>query len=179
VQQTFPTGKYDRLGDRLSDGLGSGAFTTTIALYTQTYLWMPNGRILRFRFNVAPAFSRSVNVKDASVYGTTSGFRGHANPGSSILLDAAGEYSLTRHWVLALDATYRHQANTLVNGYNLGRPVELIQLNSGSNDAFGLAPAIEYNWKQNLGVLLGVRLFPAGRNTPMTISPALAVNFVY
>jgi hypothetical protein len=98
VQETLPTGEYDRLGDRPSDGLGSGAFTTTIALYTQSYLWMPNGRILRFRFNVIPAFSRSVNVEDASVYGTTTGFRGYAQPGRSIFLDAAGEYSLTRQW---------------------------------------------------------------------------------
>ena len=179
VQETLPTGKYDQLGDRLSDGLGSGAFTTTIGLYTQTYLWMPNGRILRFRFNVIPAFSRSMNVKDASVYGTTGGFRGHAKPGSSIFLDAAGEYSLTRHWVLALDATYRHQDNTSVSGYNLATPTAPILLNSGSSDAFGLAPAIEYNWNQNLGILFGVRLIPAGRNTPVTISPALAVNFVH
>src|SRR5690348_4368615 len=34
VQETLPTGKYDQLGDRLSDGLGSGAFTTTVALYS-------------------------------------------------------------------------------------------------------------------------------------------------
>ncbi|MGA8638565.1 MAG: transporter, partial [Candidatus Sulfotelmatobacter sp.] len=31
VQETFPTGKYDRLGDR-PNGLGSGAYTTTLAL---------------------------------------------------------------------------------------------------------------------------------------------------
>src|SRR5262249_47935203 len=32
LQQTFPTGKYDRLGTRPSDGLGAGAHTTTVAL---------------------------------------------------------------------------------------------------------------------------------------------------
>lgn len=36
VQESLPTGKYDRLG-RSSDGLGSGAYTTTLALYTQSY----------------------------------------------------------------------------------------------------------------------------------------------
>lgn len=40
VQETLPTGKYDRLGDRPSDGLGSGAYTTTLALYSQTYVWL-------------------------------------------------------------------------------------------------------------------------------------------
>src|SRR5713101_3510882 len=36
VQEALPTGKEDRLGNRPSDGLGSGAYTTTLALYSQT-----------------------------------------------------------------------------------------------------------------------------------------------
>jgi len=179
VQETFPTGRYDHLGDRTSDAFGGGAYTTTIALYTQTYLWLPNGRILRMRFNVAPAISNDVNVQDASVYGTSTGFRGHAHPGSSVFVDAAWEYSVTRNWVLALDATYRYAGNTPVTGYNISDGNAPVQLNSGSSDAFGLAPAIEYNWKRNIGFLLGTRIFPAGRNTSATITPAIAINFVH
>lgn len=180
VQETFPTGKYDRLGNRPSDGFGSGAYTTTVALFSQTYFWLPNGRILRMRLNVLPAFSSSANVQDVSVYGTAAGFRGHARPGNSIFVDAAWEYSLTRRWVLALDATYRHQGNTVVTGYDiLGPSPARIQLNSGPSDAFGLAPAIEYNWKRNLGVLVGARVIVAGRNTAATVTPAVAINFVH
>ncbi|HEX8814666.1 MAG TPA: hypothetical protein VF753_04120 [Terriglobales bacterium] len=179
LQETFPTGKYDELGDRTSDGLGAGAYTTTLALYSQTYFWMPNGRILRTRFNVTQAFSRHVDVRDASVYGTEDGFRGQADPGAVLFVDAAWEYSVTRSWVLALDATYRHQYNTPVNGYYVTDPNQPVGLNSGSSQAFGLAPAIEYNWKRNLGVLLGVRVIPAGKNTSQTISPAIAINFVH
>jgi hypothetical protein len=76
LQQTVPTGKYDRLGDRLNDGLGSGAYTTNFAVYTQTYFWLPNHRILRMRFDTSQALSHDVNVEDVSVYGTTAGFRG-------------------------------------------------------------------------------------------------------
>jgi hypothetical protein len=86
---------------------------------------------------------------------------------------------MTKRWVFALDATYRHQGNTFVIGYSITNPVQPVQLDSGTTDAFGLAPAIEYNWKRNLGVLLGVRLISAGRNTPATITPAIAVNFVH
>lgn len=180
IQETLPTGKYDRLGNRPSDGFGSGAYTTTVAFYSQTYFWMPNGRVLRMRFNVAPAFSSGVNVYDVSVYGTTAGFRGHATPGASVFVNAAWEYSLTRRWVLALDAVYRRQGNTAVTGYNVRDPTRsAIQLNSGPSDAFQLAPAIEYNWKRNIGVLLGTRLIPAGRNTPATITPAIAINYVH
>ena len=73
LQQTLPTGKYDRLGTRLSDGLGAGAYTTSLAVHSQYYLWMPNGRILRTRLNVAYALSDSVDIADTSVYGTRAG----------------------------------------------------------------------------------------------------------
>ncbi len=180
VQEALPTGKYDRLGNRPSDGLGSGAYTTTLALYTQTYFWLPNRRILRMRFNATQSFSRSVNVEDVSVFGTETGFRGQAKPGSSSYVDASWEYSVTRRWVLALDATYRHSWNTRTSGYNISDPKpDSIQLNSGSSDAFGFAPAIEYSWKPNLGVLLGTRVIPASHNTNATVTPAVAINFVH
>lgn len=179
VQETLPTGRYDRLGDRSSDGLGTGAYTTTLCFYTQTFFWLPNRRILRARFNATQAFSRGVSVKDVSVYGTAQGFRGHANPGAALFLDLAGEYSLTRRWVLAMDATYHHQYNTPVSGYNISNPAETILLNSGSSQAFALAPAIEYNFSGKVGVIIGTRIFPAGKNTADSITPAIAVNIVH
>ena len=50
VEETFPTGQYDRLGDRPSNGFGAGAYTTMVGVNSQTYFWMPTGRILRMRF---------------------------------------------------------------------------------------------------------------------------------
>jgi hypothetical protein len=183
VQETFPTGKYDRLGDRPSDGLGSGAYTTTLAIYSQTYFWLPNGRILRTRFDVSQAFSNDVDIRDVSVYGTSAGFRGHAKPGDSVLADSSWEYSLTRNWVLALDATYRHNWNTLVTGYNAldatgATSASRIQLNSGSSEVLSFAPAIEYSWTSKLGVLLGTRVIPATHNTRASVTPAVAINIV-
>ena len=179
VQETFPTGNFDHLGTNPNDGFGAGAFTTTLGFYTQTFFWMPNGRILRARFNVTQALSKSVNVEDVSVYGTAQGFRGHASPGAGLLLDLAGEYSITRHWVLALDATYHHQYNTPVKGYDISNPDQTIQFNSGSSQAFALAPAFEYNFNNKVGVILGTRLFPAGKNTSNSITPVIAVNIVH
>jgi len=184
VQETLPTGKYDRLGGRLSNGLGSGALTTTLALYSQTYFWLPNGRILRMRFNIAQPLSSDSTVKDVSVYGTDTGFRGHATPGSASSVDASWEYSLTRGWVLALDATYRHAGNTRVIGYSIlpsnhVQNAPIIRRDLGSSDALGFAPAIEYSWKPNLGVLLGARVIPSGHNTRASVTPAVAINFVH
>lgn len=179
VQETFPVGKYDQLGDRSSNGLGAGAYTTTLGLYTQTFFWMPNGRILRTRFNVTQAFSHSVNLQDVSVYGTSQGFRGRAKPGPALFVDLAAEYSITSHWVLAGDAVYRHQYNTPVSGYNISDPTLPVSLNSGPGQQFGLAPAIEYNFNSKVGVIFGTRIFPAGKNTTDSITPVIAVNIVH
>ncbi|MGE5243742.1 MAG: transporter [Betaproteobacteria bacterium] len=184
LQETCPTGKYDRLGDRPSNGLGSGAYTTTLALFSQKYFWLPNGRILRMRFDVSQSVSGDVGLHDVSVYGTPAGFHGHASPGGSFLADAAWEYSLRRSWVLAVDVMYRHDGNTRVTADDAagstgaGDPAA-VRLDSGSREAFGVAPAIEYSWSPNVGVLLGARVIAGGRNTAATITPAVAINFVH
>jgi hypothetical protein len=179
VQEVIPIGKYDKLGERPSDGLGGGAYITTLCFYTQSFFWMPNGRILRARFNVTQSISRQVSVQDVSVYGTSQGFRGHASPGAALFVDSAGEYSITRRWVLAFDATYHHQYNTAVMGYNVSDPDLRTLLNSGSSQALALAPAIEYNFNSRVGVIVGTRLFPAGKNTPISITPVIAINIVH
>lgn len=177
AQQTLPTGKYDRLGEHVNDGLGAGAYTTTLALYSQYYFWMPNGRILRSRFNVAYAFSDDVNVEDVSVYGTSAGFRGTAKPGDVLTLNSAWEYSITREWVFALDFIYQHDANTRLTGITAG--AQRVHQNFGSAWRFGVAPAIEYNFTSRIGVIAGARWFAAGRNTSATITPVVAINMVY
>jgi hypothetical protein len=184
LQQTLPTGQYDRLGTRLSDGLGAGAYTTSLAVHSQYYLWMPNGRILRTRFNVGYAISDSVEIADTSVYGTKQGFRGHADPGNTLSIYSAWEYSVTSNWVLALDVFYQHDDSTRVRGTDLvtinGQPQRLpFEAASDSAWRFGLAPAIEYNWTSRVGLIIGAQWFAAGRNTGAGITPVAALNMVY
>ena len=176
IDQTLPTGRYDRLG-RASDGVGAGAYATGISVYSQDYFWMPNGRILRARLDFTYTISSSVDVQGASVYATPAGFYGRAYPGDGITVDAAGEYSVTRNWVLALDVVYQYNANTRVRGGVPGSPA--LQTDSGSSYSVGFAPGIEYNWSARAGVLLGVRIISLGRNIVTTVTPALAVNLVF
>lgn len=183
VQQALPTGKHDRLGDRPSDGLGSGAYVTTLAWYSMHYLWMPNGRILRTRFNVSRSFADDAAVSDVSVYGTPEGFRGHARPGDSWLINSSWEYSATRNWVLALDLVYQHNESTSVHGSipDTANPAARIDFraDSGSSWQFGLVPAIEYNFTSTVGVIVGARWFAAGRNASASITPVAAINMVF
>jgi hypothetical protein len=176
VGETFPTGRYDRLGAHPADGFGAGVQTTTVSLYMQDYFWMPNGRILRSRLDLSYAFSGSATVRDVSVYGTAAGFRGDARPGDSYIADAAWEYSATRNWVVALDAVYEHSDATRVSGTN---GAESIFLSSGPSWSLSFAPAIEYNWSGRMGVILGLKCTTNGRNTSAPVVPVIALNLVY
>lgn len=180
LQESLPTGRYDHLS-RDADGMGSGAYGTTLQLNTQTYFWMPSGRILRMRLNLARAWSGWADLADRSVYGTTDGFRGAARPGRSFFVDAAWEYSLTQRWVLALDLTWRRTGGTRLRGYDAdGTPAAVrVHRNDRDSEAFGFAPAVEYNWSPRMGLLLGVRVITGGHNTPTTVTPAIALNYVH
>jgi hypothetical protein len=164
VKESLPTGSYD--------GLGSGTYATTASLYSQSYFWLPNERILRMRFNVEGTLSSEGSLHGVSTYGTGAGFDGHVRPGANLYVNAAWEYSITQRWVLAFDATWSSSADTKLVGQDFAADL-------GPARNFSFAPALEYNWRADIGVIAGVRAIPAGRNTAGSITPAIALNVVY
>lgn len=187
VEQVLPTGAFDNLGSRPSNALGQGVFTTIPALFSQLYLRLPNHHLLRSRFDIYDALSTTATLQGISVYSTSSGFRGTAHPGNSLTLDAAFEYSLNRRFAVATDLAWRTSTSTRICGTDASTasasalplaPTPLIT-DTGSSTAWALAPAIEYSWRPWLGLLVGVRLYPAGHNTPDTITPAIAFSIVH
>jgi hypothetical protein len=175
LQESLPLGRHDRLDARPNDGFGTGAYATTLGINSQTYVWTPNGRILRTRLNLAYTWSGHAKVRGMSVYGTSAGFEGHARPGDSVNIDLAFEYSLTRQWVAAMDIGYQRDASTQVLGAAGGTAFDR---RTPVSQALILAPAIEYNISAALGVIVGARIVPAGRNTTASVTPAIAINYV-
>ena len=98
-------------------------------------------------------------------------------------MDLAGEYSLTRSWVLAMDLVYQHGDSTRIAGMQPQLPGSGVLVNfeqaSGASASLGFAPAIEYSWSGNAGVIGGVRIIPSGRNVTTSITPAVAINLVF
>ena len=179
VQHTVPTGRYDQLDPGSADGFGGGAHSTLLQLNTQTYFWTRNGRILRMRLNLGATRSREVALRDRSVYGTPEGFTGQARPGDSWNVNAAWEYSLTRNWVLAMDLAYRHSNTTRVSGEVSDGPTSAaLSFESGTSEAWFLAPAVEYNFSPTFGIIFGARLI-RGRNTTDSVTPVVAFNYVH
>ena len=180
VQETLPTGRFDRL-DRPADGFGSGANTTTMSIYSQSYFWLGNGRILRARLNLSYAVSDRVRLEDLSVYGTSFGFRGYASPRNSLYGDLAFEYSITRNWVAALDLWTERDADTRVIGNYPNPPgqppsASIIMNSSGNGWEQIVAPAFEYNWSARLGIIVGARVIIAGRNETASAAPVIAIS---
>jgi hypothetical protein len=175
LQENLPIGRHDRLDERPNDGFGSGAYATTLGVNSQHYFWMPNGRILRTRLNVAYTRAGDAKVRGASVYGTAKGFAGKARPGDTLLANLAFEYSVTRNWVAALDVAWQRDAATEVAGVLDGAAV---QRRYPVSQALILAPAVEYNFTPKVGVIVGARIVPAGRNVTASVTPAVAVNWV-
>jgi len=174
LNAAIPTGKYDRLGE-LKQGHGSGSFAPEIGINVQHYVLLKNGRLLRARFNVLKSFRLRTDVADRSVYGTVPGFRGRARPGSRTTLIGAVEYSLTREWVLAFDVDSEFTNKTRLSGRD-GSGGPLVNQSIPSSSFISFAPAVEYNWSDRSGILLGLWVIPKGHNTPASVTPALAYS---
>lgn len=180
LQYSLPTGRYDRLDTQPGVGLGSGVHATTLSLYAQQYFWLPNGHIFRARLNIASVWSDKARIDGASVYGTAAGFAGRASPGPRFDVGVSGEYSVTRNWVLGLDLVTSRTASTKISGTTMsaGGSLSTVRFDLPRAQSWGIAPAIEYSWRPNLGVLLAARFIPRGHNVPGSVTPAVAINWV-
>lgn len=173
IGMTFPTGIYDRLQSPL-DALGSGAYMLKEGILLQSLFDTWHNHPMRLRL-YGSAFEplADIPVSDISVYGTENGFQGNAKPGLETELGLGVEYGLNQKLVLAFDAVENHSLNSEVNGTNRsGVPVSIT---GASSDSVALAPAVEYNWSDNLGVIAGVEFSVAGRNGSSYVSPQIAV----
>jgi hypothetical protein len=178
LQESLPLGRYDEL-QRPADGFGSGAYVTTFSTYLQSLIQTPNGRFLRVRLDLSYAVADRVSVAGQSVYGTTIGFRGEARPGDSKSADLAFEYSATRNWVLAIDFWMQRDANTFLTG-SYPRPgggTVAVSTLSGPDRQLTVAPALEYNWNDRVGFILGVQVVAEGRNATATARPVAAFSY--
>jgi hypothetical protein len=116
----------------------------------------------------------SVSLHDISSYGTAQGFQGNAAPGFAADVGLGVEYGLTQRWVLALDLVQTYANGFRLNGTDAAG--NEVHTHSASSSSLGLAPAIEYNWSDSVGVIAGVELSVAGRNTASYIAPQIALS---
>jgi len=54
-----------------------------------------------------------------------------------------------------------------------------VNTRAGSSVSFALAPAIEYNFTSNVGLIAGIEFSVAGRNTSSYIAPQMALTIAF
>lgn len=168
----LPTGEYQRLdSDRDgADALGGGSYVTTLRFNTAKtfalgeHVFRPHA-CLELDF-----YASRVDVHGANTYGGGRGTRGTVVPGGALTAYLSVEYALSQRWALALDAVYTRSAATRFHG-DPGLTEDGAPAQVGSERAvlYSIAPALEYSWSENRGVIAGATFDLAGRNASQAI----------
>ena len=173
----LPIGPYDRLTTVLN-GLGTGALLAKQGIVVESLFDTMGGHPVRLRlFASMTEALASASVRDLSVYGATDGFVGHAMPGVSAQVGVAAGYALDQRWVIALDLVRSDAGGSRLTGVDAGGTVRRTTGRRASRTT--LAPALEYNWSARAGLIAGVELSVAGRNTPSYVAPQIAVALAF
>ena len=177
----IPSGAYDELNENPLNATGNGAHVDSFSLLAQQYVWLPNGRPLRFRASVSYSLPPSrVDVKGASAYGTPQDFRGGIRLGNAFGISTAVEYSIDSKWALALDLAYnRTSASQLTGVQGKGENTSTFGRRDPVQHVYSLAPAVEYNFNDRFGLIAGVQFSFAGRNNDAFMTPMAAFNMVF
>lgn len=182
LQELFPTGRYKRLSPTGLglDGVGGGSYVSQFCLeFGKLFLWNTQ-HPLNTRLFLGYTVGTTVHVADYNVYGGTAGTLGKVRPGNTFSADLGLEWSINQPWVLALDIAYTCADRTKFYGNpgitSTGAPAAV---GSGSNDNLSLAPAFEYNWNSNLGIVCGAWFSVYGRNTANFVSGQFSVCWTF
>lgn len=177
----FPTGAYDRLDQNPLNAIGNGANVDTFTTLLQQYVRLPNGRPVRLRAVVSysPPPDR-VGVTGMSTYGTPHDFHGRVKLGSSLGISTAVEYSITMQWALAMDLAFNRDAASQLRGMvGYAGAATPFARRDAARYVYSLAPAVEYNFNERIGIVGGVQFSFAGRNNSAFVSPMAAINMVF
>jgi hypothetical protein len=202
IKESFPVGKYQHLSPNKhkTDIGGSGSFATSMGFVVgKLFNFFSGVHYLNTRFSVSYTYPAPVHVRGFNTYGGGYGTAGKVYPGNVLGFLLGLEYSMTHRWVLALDAACTTATKTRFKGAlgsttpgGLpaevgGQPIDPLGIGSNvdavvggpSSVRFSLAPALEYNWNANLGLIVGAIVSVGGRNSVRFASGSAAFNYYY
>lgn len=180
VQETFPSGKYQRLNPNKDgvDSTGGGAYRTQFTLNASKIVWwwwLEHPMNFRLSLNYVPP--AHVHVKGFNSYGGGYETSGNVLLRSNFIGNIGYEFSFTQRWAFACDFSYTYAAKTSFRGKRgvdeSGNPAGV---GGPFKDQLSLAPAIEYNPSSSVGLLAGVWFSVWGRNSLAFVSGVLSVT---
>jgi hypothetical protein len=171
-----PFGQYQRLDPNKqgTDAGGSGNWSPAVGFVFSHLYHFYGVHYLAVRYFISQSFSTPVHVRGPSTYGGNAHTHGTVYPGNSVQTDLGLEFTLTQNWALAADVLYIHNNRTRFSGHSGGT-----SLKSPSTEQFSIAPAIEYNWNENIGFIIGPWFTVAGRNSSEFRQVVAALNIYH
>lgn len=167
-QETFPTGKYQKLNPNkpVEDTTGAGAFYSGIYLAAQKGFAWPSNHAFHLCSSVGFFLPSSFKVTGYNVYGGDHFTSGRVYPGAELSVYFSGEFEITRHIALAFDSNYQQN----FSGRFSGDPGGSGKIDVPQQVTFFLAPELEIIVSQKAGFLIGTWFTFSGQNTPAYVS---------
>jgi len=175
VKETFPIGNYQNLNHKKkgTDSSGQGSFVTSSGVTFSRVYDFGNQQYFRPRVDLSLNFPAPVKVSGLNTYGESKNTHGTVIPGNGFTFYVGMEYTLTKEWALALDLAGFMAGKTRFKGWTDTK------VGYGSSAQFTAAPAIEYNWREDMGLIAGAYLSVAGRNSTRFYSIGVAYNYYF
>jgi len=182
IQEIFPTGKFERLDPKklYTDKRGAGAFATSFNLVFYKVYSLGNRHALSFTASAEYAIAPSIDVAGFNAYGGGFGTNGTVLPGNVFEGIVSFEFNFNQRWNIALDNVWTHTDATSFYG-DAGVNVFGDEANNSkhSSEQFSFAPAIEYSWSENLGIIAGCWFTALGRNSTEFRSGVVNLTYTY
>jgi hypothetical protein len=163
-----------------TDATGTGAYQTSFGLNFQQLWHVAADKYFRDRLSFGYTLPATSQVNGFNTFGGNTQTTGHERIGNQFTADLGLEYTLTKNWVPALDVIYTATGNSDFTGVTGTDPNGVPAITNGpSGSVFSLAPAIEYNFNSNLGIIAGPWFSVSGRNATQFVSAVLAINYYH
>jgi hypothetical protein len=175
LKETIPCGKYQNLNPKKlgTDVGGQGSWQTALGLVWGNLFHLGGNHFLTWRTSLQYTLPAPVHVKNLNAYGGGAGTHGTVYPAQNFQIDTAFELSITKHWVFAIDFVGNWFGAVRFKG------TTPFPMTPPAGIQYSIAPAIEYNWNANLGLIFGSWFTVAGRNAAQFTSGIFAVNYYY
>ncbi len=180
LQEIFPTGRYQRLKRKQhhTDSGGGGCFVTGLGFVVGDIHQVDCESYFYWRINPFYNFQASRKVQGINTYGGAPNTKGTIHFGQSWGLLIGLEYSFNQNCVISLDVENlwfdKVRFSGQVGNNRHGTPASV---GRSSAAQFTIAPALEYNWSESMGIVMGPWFAVGGRNSSRFISGVVAFNY--
>lgn len=178
LQAIFPFGQYEKANPkkRKTDLTGKGSYQAGINFNFEKMLEISPERYFRLRWSIESiVYTSIVHIQGISSYGGNPNTRGKVHPGRTYTCYLSGEYTMTHHWVFAFDTQYIYAGKDHFSGRRGGPD----RVGESPSHQISFAPAIEYNYNMNFGIIGGAWFTLAGKNSTQFATGVISTVITY